>query len=907
MINISVMRKVFVPLVIFLFTLLALLVNKPTYAFQTDGCSAANVSEFNEYSLIYQLAIPDNDDTAGRKPNYTVDNSGISVSFNRVAYCMELEVGGVLQWVWVSMDAFTPNVRKTGVPTTDTFQTIVGDMNVFSNVGTVTTGTGIATGNIEFWNNDYTPAGGLGLAGEDPTAFDFDDTPGASQALGSMQIHNHGASETILAYNGWDNAALADDVGIGTNPGTEPDWTGEANAPTYTGVDSRKDLYVLVRKLEIFAFAGNGVSTYSGDGGPASVASLSNPSGVAVDSAGNVYIADTSNHRIRKVAANGASGTISTIAGTGTAGFTNDGMAATLAQINGPVSIDIDGAGNIYFVDRGNKRVRKIDTSGVISTVAGNGSTTFNGDNIPATTATLRDPWSVSVADNGVMYIVDQASATVVDNGPRVRKVDLGGTITTVAGNGSTGSAGDGGLATDAQLDNPFGVYVDSNDDLYIADSGNHNIRFVDSGTGIITTIAGNGSAGFGGDEGPAASARFRSPQRVSGDAKGNIYIADYNNNRIRRIDVDGIIDTIAGNGNADFNGDGRDPLRAALNHPIDIAVDAAGVVYIVDFFNDRVRDIRLATINRPPTDIALSNDTIFTSDGVNAVVGTLTTMDASIGNTHIYSLEPGIGDTDNALFNIAGDQLRANDAGALVGNYSVRIQTNDQVDATFQEAFVITVVVPDNVPPVITLVGDNPQFITTGDAYAELGATAADDVDGDISGSVVIDTSAVDTANAGDYTVTYNVMDAAGNAATEVTRTVTVQDPDSVAPVITLSGANPQTITTGNAYAELGATAADDVDGDISGSIVIDASAVNTAVAGSYTVTYNVMDAAGNAATEVTRTVNVQDPPVTPPPAPRSSGGCTVGSSDGTFDPTLPILMLLSLLYLRRRRTIAT
>jgi len=148
--------------------------------------------------------------------------------------------------------------------------------------------------------------------------------------------------------------------------------------------------------------------------------------------------------------------------------------------------------------------------------------------------------------------------------------------------------------------------------------------------------------------------------------------------------------------------------------------------------------------------------------------------------------------------------------------------------------------------------------------------------------------------------------MDAAGNAATQATRTVTVQDPpppDTTPPVITVTGANPQIITTGNAYTELGATAADDVDGDLTASIVPDSSAVNTAVAGSYTVTYNVMDAAGNAATEATRTVTVQDPPVTPPPAPRSSGGCSIGPSDGMIDPTLPILMLISLVYMLRRR----
>ncbi len=171
-----------------------------------------------------------------------------------------------------------------------------------------------------------------------------------------------------------------------------------------------------------------------------------------------------------------------------------------------------------------------------------------------------------------------------------------------------------------------------------------------------------------------------------------------------------------------------------------------------------------------------------------------------------------------------------------------------------------------DTTPPVITLFGDNPQVITTGTAYTELGATATDNVDGNITASIVIDASAVDTSTLGSYTVTYNIMDAAGNAATEVTRTVTVV-PDTVPPVITLLGDNPQVITTGTAYTELGATATDNVDGDITASIVIDASAVDTSTPGSYTVTYNVMDAAGNAATEVTRTVNIVVPPDTVPP----------------------------------------
>ena len=160
------------------------------------------------------------------------------------------------------------------------------------------------------------------------------------------------------------------------------------------------------------------------------------------------------------------------------------------------------------------------------------------------------------------------------------------------------------------------------------------------------------------------------------------------------------------------------------------------------------------------------------------------------------------------------------------------------------------------------------------------MGATASDDIDGDITGSIVSDSSAVDTAVSADYTVTYNVMDSAGNAATEMIRTVSVVVPDTEAPVITLNGANPQVTTTGSSYTELGATAMDNFDGDISGSIVIDSSGVNTAAAGSYSVTYNVVDAAGNVAVEAVRTITVQNPPPPPPPppSPRSSGGGSFG-----------------------------
>jgi len=893
----SLSRRIFLPQIILGFVALAAFPGKSAFAFDIDGCSAANVSEFEDYSLIYELAIADDSDLAGTRPLYTTNNGGVSVAFDRVAYCMELEVGGVLEWVWVSMDAFTTDVRDTGVPFQTSFQQTVLSMNVFSSVGSgATPGMDIGTGNIEFWNNRTDTAGTLGLGGNDAVS-DFDDTSGLARAGGSMQVHNHGAQETIFAYNSWDTGAN-DDVGIGNNPGTNPDWIGEANAPSFNaGVGSRKDLYVLVRKQDIFAFAGDGESGFGGNGGPADQAQISNPRGVAIDSSGNVYIADSSNNRIRKVAANGI---ISTIAGNTQAGPPTNGAAAD-TLIDNPTDVAVDGSGNIYYVDNGNKIVRKIDAAGNVSTVAGNGSIEFNGENIVATTAALRNPVAVDVADDGVLYIVDQGTANVANNGPRIRRVDLAGFINTVAGTGETGRT-NSGPATSARLNMPYDVYVDSNDDLYIADTGNNSIRKVDAATGEFSVFAGNsnGNTGSVSPNGERASdAGLRGPRGVTGDAKGNIYIADYNNDKVHKVNTAFWIVTIAGNGTRGFNGDGRDPLRASLAGPHDVIADGDGNALIVDFLNDRVRRIGLASVNRPVTDIFLSNNSISTADGAGALVGMLSSEDASNGNTHLYSLVSGDGDTDNASFQISGTganaELQVGAGGAVAaGAYAVRIQSNDQQDSTFHQTFVINSISANNVIPVITLTGADPQTITVGNAYAELGATATDDIDGDISGAIVIDASAVDTATIGSYQVTYNVMDSSLNAANEVTRTVNVAAPDTEAPVITLTGANPQTMNTGNAYAELGATALDNVDGDISGLIVIDSSAVNTAVAGSYTVTYNVMDAAGNAATQVTRAVNVQNPPPPPPPPPPPSGG---GGSFGAFG-----LLFLFGLAVRRR-----
>jgi uncharacterized protein (TIGR03437 family) len=340
-----------------------------------------------------------------------------------------------------------------------------------------------------------------------------------------------------------------------------------------------------------------------GDGQPATNAFLNAPSGVALDSAGNIYIADTDNQLIRKVATNGV---ISTFAGTsGVPGFAGDGGKATSAKLDQPVSIAVDQAGNVYFADNLNNRIRKIATNGIITTIAGNGlsvnstSSTAIGDGGPATSAILNSPQGVYVDSAGNLYICDYGNN-------RLRKVDTSGNITTVAGNGSTslqlGSVGDGGPATAAAI-GPYSIAFDGSGNLYIADTQNNRIRKV-STTGTITTIAGGGNASYSGDGAGATLADLNSPQGIAIDSAGNLYIADTGNNVIRYITASGTISTIAGitspsdpvgGDPAGSTGDGGPASAATLDRPSSLFRLSSGLIYIAcnsttGYADDRIR-----------------------------------------------------------------------------------------------------------------------------------------------------------------------------------------------------------------------------------------------------------------------------------------------------------------------------
>ena len=283
----------------------------------------------------------------------------------------------------------------------------------------------------------------------------------------------------------------------------------------------------------LFTVVGDGGGGFFGDGGPADNAGIAFPRGIAVDSSGNLFIADTGNHRIRRVDTNAM---ISTVTG----GGTNDpdgGGQATNAALSYPCGVAADSSGNLFIADAGANRIYKVDTNGMIATVAGNGTNSFFGDGAQATNASLNNPAAVAADDFGNLFIAD------IQNN-RVRMVDTNGIITTVAGDGTNGFSGDGASATNAELFSPTGLAVDASGNLFVADSANNRIRMVDT-NGIITTVAGNGTNGFSGDGGVATNADLSNPTGVALDASGNLFIADGNNDRIRKVTFLGAAPTL--------------------------------------------------------------------------------------------------------------------------------------------------------------------------------------------------------------------------------------------------------------------------------------------------------------------------------------------------------------------------
>jgi hypothetical protein len=334
----------------------------------------------------------------------------------------------------------------------------------------------------------------------------------------------------------------------------------------------------------ITTIAGDGITQYIGDGTPATIYSLALPESVFVDKNGNVFIAEDFGQRIRKVT---PSGTISTFAGTGAAGFSGDGGPASAAVFNKPDGIYLDTFGNFYVTENYNNRVRKIDAiTGIITTVCGNGGGGYSGDGGQATAATLETPCAAAVDKAGNIYIPDYGNQ-------RIRKVTAAtGIISTIAGTGVLGYSGDGGQATNATLSYPTNIALDTLGNIYFAEFGNNVVRRVDVTSGIITTVAGTGANGYSGDGGPATAATFNQPNGVFVTRNGTLYISDYANNVIRTVLPSGVIFTIAGTGAYGYAGDGGPAGSATFYNPNAVFADNAGSLYISDGGNSVIRKI---------------------------------------------------------------------------------------------------------------------------------------------------------------------------------------------------------------------------------------------------------------------------------------------------------------------------
>lgn len=395
---------------------------------------------------------------------------------------------------------------------------------------------------------------------------------------------------------------------------------------------------------------GTGTVGYSGDGASASAATLADPSAVAYDAAGNLYLADAQNHVIRKVT---SAGVISTFAGTGVEGYGGDGASATSAFLDTPTGVAVDSNGNVYIADSHNHRIREV-SAGIITTVAGTGTHGFSGDGAAATAAMLWNPMGVAVDPSGSLYIADT-------NNQRIRKVS-GGTISTIAGDGEQLFLGDGSAATAAVLDSPTGVAVDAAGNVYIADRHNQRVREIIGTTinTIAGSGAASFAGSFSGDGVTATASTLSKPSGVSVDTAGNVYIADTGNQRIRHLGG-GVIATVVGSGQQGFGGYTTTPGSANLNSPKAVAPDSVGNLAISDKLNQRVRSAALPTLTytnvgvgilSPSQSVTLSNTgtAAITVAAIN-FTGSFTSATGGTCSAVPIALAPAASCTQNVAF----------------------------------------------------------------------------------------------------------------------------------------------------------------------------------------------------------------------------------------------------------------
>jgi glucose/arabinose dehydrogenase len=513
--------------------------------------------------------------------------------------------------------------------------------------------------------------------------------------------HSSGSSLTVVAgISG--SCSYSGDNGSATSA--------TLNNPYGVAVDSSGNLYIaddgnnVVRKVDasttyISTVAGTGTAGDSGDSGSAISAKLKAPTGVAVDSSKNIYIADSGNNAVRMVDA--STSYISTVAGTGTSGYSGNGSAATSATLNYPYSVALDSSGNLYIADQYNFVIREVSASTKdISTVAGNHYYSYSGDGGLAKAAQFNTLQGLVMDGSGNLYIADADNYVV-------RKVDVStGDISTIAGNGTLGYSGDGGAATSAELESPHGLALDGADNLYIADASSAVVRKVDASTGYISTVAGNGTQGYSGDGGAATSAELSYPVSVAADSSGNLYIADTDAYVVRKVDVTtGDISTVAGNGTQGYSGDDNAATSAELKTPISVALDSSGNLYIADEDAHVVREV---VLNTADTSNYGKITTVVGGVSTTSITSGASATDIALGNpVGVYVDYAGaIYVTDDyykQVYKITGSSFSSPSSGtiaAVAGNGTAGY-SGDDATATSAEL-------------------DNPTFIT-GDIYGNL------------------------------------------------------------------------------------------------------------------------------------------------------------------------------------------
>ncbi|MGA2119260.1 MAG: hypothetical protein ABSH56_31470 [Bryobacteraceae bacterium] len=584
-------------------------------------------------------------------------------------------------------------------------------------------------------------------------------TPVAVAVDPSLTLYVADGSDTVHSYSqagGWKVAAGTGTVGFSGDGG--PASLATLTMPHDLAFDLGGDLLLAdgdrVREINgqgvIETVAGDDYLHALGDNGPAQDAILLNPNAVALDSAGNLYIADSGTNRVRHVL---PSGVIQTLAGTGNAGYNADGGTAATAALNGPLGVATGAGGSIVVADSGNQRVRLIAASLLIQTVAGSGTAGQGPAGLPATNTNLDGPGGVCSDGGNNIYVAD-----TLNN--RVLRIPAGGLTAAAAGAGfSAGYGGDGGPAAEAKLNQPSTCAVDVSGNLFIADTGNNAIREVTT-DGQIHTVAGIGTAGNSGDEGPATAATLNAPSGVAVDAYGDVYIADTGNDRLRMITADGILHTIAGQGTAGFGGDGGSALAALLNAPAGLSLDSSGNVYFADRGNNRVRMLipgtpvtavslapSVSVVNAAslaPGSVAPGELVTIAGDGIGPAVGVFGTIGPSGSMpTDLGGVEVDFDGVAGPLLYVQASQINAQVPYAVSGRgiTQIEVQYQGQVAGSAletvaqaapglfpvvinQDGSINSSVVPAPAGSVVTLFGTG-EGLTNGPNQAGLAAAA--------------------------------------------------------------------------------------------------------------------------------------------------------------------------------------